>query len=221
MPRSAGNRTGGWPDDWVQVLTLWSMDPQYVDAHGKPRILRTRGPAPSVEDLVRRSGTTLALEEVCRKLVRTGAARNVKGGLAAEAHAPILFPPGSTEQSEYHLDLLHSVLLNIEHNAYPRTGARWVERQTISHNFPESALSAYSATTTRRAQTFLQREDARMHQIANRAPSAERTVRAKVHVLFSALPGRSSERVRGEAPPRGPAPAGAGTRWRGPRKSKR
>jgi hypothetical protein len=29
-------------DDWVQVLTLWTMDPEYVDDRGMPRTLRAR-----------------------------------------------------------------------------------------------------------------------------------------------------------------------------------
>src|SRR5262249_22946962 len=110
---------------------------------------------------------------------------------------------------------------NIEHNASPGRGARWVERQTICHNFPESALSAYSATTARRAQNFLEREDARMHQIANAPPGRERTVRTKVHVLFSALPAPSTGRARGAALRTERSAAPTGSRRRGPRRSKR
>ena len=137
-------------------------------------------------------GSKVSVEKVCKNLVRTGAARKVGGRLAAVPHGPILYPPGSKEQSAYHLGVLHSILLNIEHNAHSTPGARWFERQSVSHNFPESALSTYSAETSKRAQAFLQQEDATMHRIARFTPSTGRAVRATVHMLFSARPLDSS-----------------------------
>ncbi len=178
------------PDDWVQIMTLWSMDPVYVDEDGRPVPLRLRGPAPSIEALLQRVGSALTVEEVCTQLISTGAAKRVRGCLHAIAHAPIVFPRGSAEQSAHHLDLLHWVLLNIEHNAAAPDGALWVERQSICHNFPQAALSAYSSATQDRVQAFLAKEDANMHRIASFTPSNGHTVRATVQVLFSA---RSAE----------------------------
>lgn len=173
-------------DDWVQILTLWSMDPDYVESDGNPLALRLRGAAPSVEALLKRVDSRLTLQEVCNQLINTGVARRTKDRLVAIAHAPIVFPAGSPEQSSHHLQMLHSVLLNIEHNAAPADGSRWVERRAICHSFPESALATYSAATGDRAQTFLEAEDATMHRIATFTPSKGRTVRAMVQILFSA-----------------------------------
>lgn len=180
-------------DAWVQILTLWSLDPDYVDAEGQPLALRIRGAAPSIESLLERVDSKLSLEEVCDQLLSTGAARKDEDLLVAIAHAPIVFPPGSAEQSAHHLHLLHSVLHNIEHNAAPADGALWVERQSICHEFPQSALAAYSRATSERAQKFLESEDATMHRIASFTPSKDRAVRATVHVIFSARDMRTSE----------------------------
>src|ERR1700753_3902357 len=90
-------------DDWVQVLTLWTMDPEYVDERGNPRVLRARGAAPSLEALVRRVDSKGTTQNVCRNLIRTGAARKVGTKYIAVAHGPILFPSGSKDQAAYHL----------------------------------------------------------------------------------------------------------------------
>jgi hypothetical protein len=173
-------------DDWFQIMTLWSMDPEYVDEEGQPLALRIQGNAPSVEALLSRVGSRLPLKEACNQLLTTGVAKRVNRRLVAIAHAPIVFPAGSAEQGAHHLQLLHSVLLNIEHNTAPPDGSRWVERQAICHNFPESALAAYSEATSERAQNFLEQEDATMHRIATFTPSNGRYLRATVQILFSA-----------------------------------
>ncbi len=191
-------------DDWVQILTLWSMDPDYVDAEGQPLALRIRGSAPSIEALLNRVGSHLTSGEVCDQLVTTGVAKRVNGRLVAVAHAPIVFPAGSAEQGAHHLQLLYSVLLNIEHNSAPPDGSRWVERQAICHNFPESALAAFSAAASQRAQIFLQQEDATMHRIATFTPSNGRTVRATVQLSFSAREIDSANHSADS--PLGPAP---------------
>lgn len=173
-------------DEWVQILTLWSLDPDYVDSEGRPLALKVRGAAPSIEALLKRVDSKLSLDEVRNQLLSTGVARKEKDRLVAIAHAPIVFPTGSAEQSAHHLHLLHSVLHNIEQNAAPPDGALWVERQSICHHFPQSALAAYSTATAERAQKFLESEDATMHRIATFTPSKGRAVRATVHVIFSA-----------------------------------
>ena len=194
-------------DDWVQIVTLWSLDPNYVDEDGQPRALPVYGPAPSVEALLKRVDSRLSPSEVCDQLLAKGVARRVGEQLAVNAHAPIVFDPGTPEQSAYHLQMLHSVTRNIEHNSSPANGAVWVERQAICHNFPESALPAYSTDTRKRAQAFLEVEDATMHRIATVTASNGRTVRATVHILFSAretgVPPDSSSATAQEPPQRG------------------
>jgi hypothetical protein len=173
-------------DPWFQILGLWARDPDYVDSQGRPLALRLRGSAPSIEALLKEVGSKLPPDEACSQLITTGAARKVKNRLVANEHVPIVFPPGSAEQSAYHLQLLHSVLLNIEHNAASPERSLWVERQAICHNFPASALGAYSVAMTKRAQNFLESEDATMHRIASFAPSSDQTMQATVHIFYSA-----------------------------------
>jgi len=212
-------------DDWVQIVTLWSLDPNYVDDDGQPKTLSVHGPAPSVEALLNRVDSRLSLAEVCDQLLAKGVARQVGERLAVNAHAPIVFDRGTSEQSAYHLEMLHSVSLNIEHNSSPANGAVWVERQAICHNFPASALPSYSSATRKRAQDFLEVEDATMHRIATVTPSNGRAVRATVHILFSAretdVPADSSPRASRDSPQRDGVVKSRPTRTRGGRKARR
>jgi len=88
---------------------------------------------------------------------------------------------------------LHSALLNIEHNAAAPQEALWVERQAICHNFPTSALNAYSVAMTKRAQNFLESEDATMDRIASFTPSNDQLMQATVHIFYSARKTVSSD----------------------------
>jgi hypothetical protein len=180
------NGAGLSRDPWFQILGLWARDPDYVDSEGRPLALRLRGAAPSIEALLKEVGSKMSSDEACNQLISTGAARKEGTRLVAIEHAPIVFPPGSAEQSAYHLQFLHSALLNIEHNAASPQEALWVERQAICHNFPASALSAYCVAMTKRAQNFLESEDATMHRIASFTPSNDQPVQATVHIFYSA-----------------------------------
>jgi hypothetical protein len=212
------NDAGVSRDPWFQILGLWARDPDYVDAEGRPLALRLRGAAPSIEALLKEVGSKLSPDTACNQLVSTGVARKEGGRLVAIEHAPIVFPPGSAEQSAYHLQLLHSVLLNIEHNAVSPEGSLWVERQAICHNFPTSALGAYSVAMTKRAQNFLESEDATMHRIASFAQSTDQPMQATVHIFYSARktvssddPSISHPDYRAQ-PPRGIQPRAVRTR---------
>jgi hypothetical protein len=173
-------------DDWVEIMYIWSSDPNYVGPEGQPRPLPIYGPAPSLEALHQRVGSKRTLTEVCHQMLATGTARREEALLVALAHAPILFPAGSAEQSDHHLHFVHSALLNVEHNAAPRQGERWVERLAICNRFPESALGAYSSSAKEHAQDFLVVETANMHRIAASSAASDPTVEATLHVFFSA-----------------------------------
>ncbi|MFL6600832.1 MAG: hypothetical protein ACJ8R9_05820 [Steroidobacteraceae bacterium] len=185
--RPVGNGARIDQDDWARVVTLWSTEPEYVDEDGAPLILRIRGPAPSIEALVRRVESKLTLEEVCNGLLRAGAVRKVGRRLAAEAHPALVYPSGSKDQSAHQLRALNALVWTFEHNSNLNPNAvPWVERWATAQVFPESAVTAYSLEATSRAMAFLKEQDALMQRLASSTKPEGRKVRAHLHVFFSA-----------------------------------
>ena len=186
-------------DDWARVVTLWSTEPEYVDENGAPRVLRIRGPAPSIEALLQRVDSNLTADEACNSLLQTGAARRVGRRLAARAHPALVFPPGSPEQSAHHLRVLNAILWNFEHNANLKgRDPAWVERRVTAQTLPASTLTSYSLEANERAMAFLAQEDARMERLVKTTPSDGRSLRAYLHVIFSA-PEHDSPRMSSQS----------------------
>lgn len=187
--------------DTGHVLTLWESDPDYVDEEGKPRALPIRGPAPSVEALVKRARPTLPLEEALDFFRRTHALRKV-GRKLIPTDESIIHSPQSKTQSTHHLLVLNQLLRNFAFNAKVRPGdPRWTQRVVESPNFPVNELPFLIAEVAERANRFLKSYDHSLARIARRAPPDTARVRAAINLFFAVDPPARS-RTRRSAPPR-------------------
>src|SRR5690606_24504670 len=60
--------------DLAHVLSVWHMDPRFVDANGQPRALRAKGRMPSFERLVGLANPAVPADTVLKGLLISGAA---------------------------------------------------------------------------------------------------------------------------------------------------
>lgn len=166
------------------VLTLWASDPDYVDAHGMPRPLAVRGPAPSIDALVRRVRPKLRLEDALYYLLKTHAVRRI-GRKYIPTGEFVRHAPDST-QSAHHLLVLYQLVRNFEFNAQVRPGdVSWPQRVAECPDFPAHELPAFIDAFKLRMSRFLQTEDKTMARIALKADSKAKRVRPTINLCLS------------------------------------
>lgn len=199
-----GADLNSWVDsnDWTQIATLWSRQSEYVDHNGIPRPLRIWGKAPSIEAMVHEMQTTLSVEEICAHMLKAGVARRTSELMIATSEYPqVVHPLGSREQSAHHMNVLHCLMKNFEHNAHQSgSSLRWIERRAVAHQFPESAVETYNLNVEKRVTAFLQQEDAAMDNIATADTSAGKRIRMYAHVFLSSPEYRSTPPVLAHVP---------------------
>lgn len=174
--------------DTGHVLTLWESDPDCVDEDGQPRALPIRGPAPSVEALVKRARPHLPLDEALDLFLRTHTLRKV-GRKLIPTDESIIHSPQSKTQSTHHLLVLNQLLRNFAFNSKVRPGApRWTQRVVECPDFPLDELPILIAEVAARANRFLKSYDHSLARIARKAASETPRVRPAINLFFAVDP---------------------------------
>lgn len=194
----------------AQVMTVWRLDPPYVDRQGQPRPLRRTGRAPSFTSLVRRVDRHLDSNKALTYLLRTGAVRYHDGRCWAVDRAVILRDFAGPRDIR-NLRSVDAILRTIEHNLIPASRERaWLERAAESDRVPTRLLPAFARFIERRAMALLTEVDAWLHWAESDAKAGEATLGVTLGIYQSQednTPHRRPDRSRKNPTPR-PSRAG-------------
>jgi hypothetical protein len=162
------------------VLSAWHLDPDFLDAEGRPKPLPPHGEGQTFESLVTRcAGSDVPASTLLKELRAAGAVRKT-----AEGHVePLMRDYIPHAMDEQLIRLWGSVLSDIAttyvHNLTRegRTAARF-ERAAVNDRIAKIALPEFRVFLEREGQAFLERVDAWLtaHQAQDGVPDAE-TVR--------------------------------------------
>jgi hypothetical protein len=174
--------------DTGQVVTLWESDPDCVDADGKPKALPIRGPAPSVEALLKRARPNLPLEEALDFFDRTRALRKV-GQKLIPTDESVIHSTESETLAAHQVLVLNQLLLNFEFNSKVGPGApRWIQRVVECPDFPANELPRLLEEFAKRANRFLKSYDHSLTRIARKAAPNTPRVRPGINLFFVVAP---------------------------------
>lgn len=214
IPKSAyesGARTEREFLDVSHVLSVWFVDPMYVDSNGEPLHLSVAGPAPSLSTLVQHVDPALKVDQVLEHLLKFDAVRKIGDRYAARSRALALRGTGAPTHAHSLRGLL-GLLRTLEHNVEPeRKAPTWFEYFAENPRFPVRAREDFDAAFRPVAMRFLGDWDSRMLTDERKAKPGEPTVRIGVGVY----------RYEEESPPVAPKRARKRPTRRGARKLRR
>jgi hypothetical protein len=177
-----GSRTQREIREASHVLSVWYSDPNYLDASGIPLKLAARGPAPSIEALVRSVDPKLKLVEVIKYLLKTRVIRRSGGRYIPVTQ--ILSLRGAGGPGHFRdLRSLLGMLRTLENNRRPKEEAQsWFEFFAENPNFPLRARAAFDSRLSTTAFQFLHAIDADMLRCERGRRPGEPTTRIGVGV---------------------------------------
>ncbi len=150
--------------DAAHLLTVWSLDPLYLDRDGAPIQLPVRGPAPSLEALTRKVDRSMNVDYVLRYLLRAQAVRRVGSRYIPGSEALSLRGAGGPDRFR-NIRALVCILRTLEHNLEPKSEVRsWFEYIAENPRFPARARADFDTRLDRAGMQFLHALDADMHR---------------------------------------------------------
>jgi hypothetical protein len=168
--------------DAAHLLTVWSLDPLYLDRDGAPIQLPARGPAPSLEALTRKVHRSLSVDELLPYLLRAGAVRRVGSRYIPRSEALSLRGARGPDRFR-NIRALVCMLRTLEHNLQPKSEVRsWFEYIAENPRFPVRARADFDTRLDRAGMRFLHALDADMHRRERARRSGEPTGRIGVGV---------------------------------------
>jgi hypothetical protein len=164
------------------VLSAWHLEPQFLDAAGKPALLPLDGDGASFSSLLRRCGAgDVRPSTLLKELRSVGAVRVTEGGLLEPLQR--IYVPQKMDPELIRLwgTVLADVASTYAHNLMrdSKTPPRF-ERAALNDRVPASALPEFREFLNNEGQAFLERVDAWLlaHEAKNGADgSAKATVR--------------------------------------------
>lgn len=164
------------------ILTVWFSDPMYLDRWGRPLRLVARGPAPSLEALIRRIDPTLDVTEVLNYLRRRRSVKKYGNRYAPQSRAVVL-RGAQGPFNDRNMRSLRAMLGTLEHNTQPEPEAPgWFERFAENPAFPKRARSAFAVRLEEEAMKLLRSQDSGMHREELKRRPGEPVVRMGVGV---------------------------------------
>ena len=164
----------------ARVLTAWTRDPDFADAHGEPKALEPQDGSQGFAALVRRHSGDVPVRAVLDELLRVGAVRRRDDGrlvLVARAYVPQRSPIDKIAILGADVaDLIDTIDHNIEHgDADPR-----FQRKVMYRQVPPAALPEFRRLSAAQAQTLLERLDRWLSERSVGEPSSPDEPRARV-----------------------------------------
>jgi hypothetical protein len=145
-----------------RVLSAWHLDPQFLDATGKPALLPLDGEGATFAALLRRCGAgDVRPSTLLKELQNTGAIRKTDDGRLEALQRAYL--PHTIDEETIRLwgtgltDLAATYVHNLTRN--PKTAARF-ERAAVNDRIPATALPEFRQFLNQEGQAFLERLDA-------------------------------------------------------------
>ncbi len=143
------------------VLSAWHLEPEFLDAHGHPKLLPAEGPSATFEALVRRCGGSDVRPSTLLKELRSAGAIRVLPDGRLEALQRNYIPHAMDEQL---IRLWGTVLADMAttyvHNL-TRTGKvpPRLERAAVNNRIARAALPEFRKFLDQEGQAFLERLD--------------------------------------------------------------
>jgi hypothetical protein len=180
----------------AHILTLWSQDPNYLMPNGDLRPLRVRGPAPSIESLVRTLGGGLTIESAMKSLTSSQSLRRSGTKYIPRDSWVVAYPTNSLSQYAHHMRVFVDFLRTLEHNTRARSRSeRWFQFAADNAFVPVSQIAALSRYLRKAGMTFLKDKDAMMHRMARRGKPRESTLPVSIGLYLSRPPSPKPRRV--------------------------
>jgi hypothetical protein len=164
-----------------QVLSAWHLDPEFLDAGGKPKLLPLKGEGATFATLLERCGTAdVPLTTVLKELRSAGAVRKradgklevLKREYVPHAMAKLLIRLWGTVLSDVGKTYAHNLTRS------PKAPPRF-QRSAVNDRVLVNALPAFEQYLNQEGQAFLERLDAWLtaHQSAGGGGDAQATIR--------------------------------------------
>lgn len=165
-----------------QILSAWHIDPQFLDASGRPALLKADGAGASVPELLRRYAGDMPHVAVLKELRELGLVRQETDGFRVLARDYIrsAADPDLMRQGAIALhDHAQTVTFNVD---AARVGPPRFERMVTHRALPRRHLQDFEVFVAAEGQALLERVDEWLLAHAAHAPaeggSGTRTVRA-------------------------------------------
>ena len=172
----------------AHLLTLWSQDPRYLLPNGALRPLRVRGPAPSIEALVRSLGVNLTIEQAMSSLKASKALRRVGAKYVPRESWVVAYPSNSPAQLAHHMQALVEFLRTLQHNTRARRRSdRWFQFAALNPFVPAKQFANINRYLRKAGIAFLKDKDALMHRMARDRKSGESTIPVSIGVYLSGV----------------------------------
>jgi len=170
----------------AHLLTLWSQDRKYLLPNGELRPLPARGPAPSIETLVRALDKNLTVDEAIDSLNASKALRRRGTKYIPRDSWVVAYPSNSVPQLAHHMWALVEFLRTLQHNTRARSKAeRWFQYAALNPYVPARQFAAIKRYLRKTGMAFLKDKDALMHRMARDRKTGEPTIPISIGVYLS------------------------------------
>jgi hypothetical protein len=164
------------------ILTAWHLEPEFLDAHGKPALLplEAEGDQASFATLMRRcGGGDVRPTTVLKELVSAGAVRERPDGRLQALQRHYIPHVMDAEMVRLWGTVLADVAMTYDHNLTrgPKEPSRF-ERAAVNDRIPASAVAEFRQFLNQEGQAFLERVDAWLtaHQVPTQEDSTSTEV---------------------------------------------
>jgi hypothetical protein len=169
----------------AHVVTLWMNERGYMLPNGDPRPLPPRGPAPSIEALVKIVGGDLTLPLAMSYLLSTNSLLRVGPGYLPRDQM-VSHPGNSDSQQAHHMRALVDFLRTLDHNTRAVVSEeKWFQFAADILHLPASQLPALHAYYRKSATAFLKDKDNVLYRLAQGSKPGEPTVSISLGVYLS------------------------------------
>jgi hypothetical protein len=143
-----------------RVLSGWHLDPEFLEADGRPRVLAASGAASSFDALLRRYAGDIPTTALVKELVRSGSVERLADGTYRVLRRYYMPSPLDGQTIERAGSVLADLAETIEYNLSrrPRDPSRFEGRAQNRYVDPRH-LPAFRAFVEREAQGLLERMD--------------------------------------------------------------
>jgi hypothetical protein len=155
-----------------------------------------RGPAPSIESLVRALGGGLTIESAMQSLMASQSLRRSGGKYIPRNSWVVVYPSDSLSQYAHHMRVFVDFLRTLEHNTRARSmSQRWFQYAADNAFVPKSQIAALSRQLRKSGMAFLKDKDALMHRMARGRKPRESTVPVSIGLYLSRSPSPKPRRL--------------------------
>jgi hypothetical protein len=166
----------------TRILSGWYMDPEYVDAKGRPKLLALEG-AQGLEGLLRRYAPDIPPTAMFKELLRVGAIRETPSGRlrpVARTYIPSPLDPDAVLRAG---EVIGDLTQTLSHNLVATDEAAMFERRAMSRRIVRVSRRAFDRYLEERGMEFLEDIDAWLADHENKGAD-KRMIRLGVGVYL-------------------------------------